>query len=263
MAEPSCSRQPTECMAWSRRLPGVWLIAGRPRRSATRSRIWSASGSSASPTGTPMATMRTGWPTTRSTSGCWGPTRWPARAWRRSRRSRASRTTRGASRSIGWGASWRRRSSSGIPAGARAGGRDASHMDLDPTRTRAEVFGPRESSPAASWAPVEDGGVVAQQPAPLRRTGSPCRDRIGLLDGDCRRVARVYPDRPAASLPHLSWSASRCRISQKTLTQSLGAGCRNSRIVGYQGVSVRPSIQRQSWANTSAPPTCGTSLRRF
>ena len=146
----------------------------------------------------------------------------------------------------------------------RAGGRARRiTMDLDPTRTRAEVFGPRESSPAASWAPVEDGGVVAQQPAPLRRTGSPCRDRIGLLDGDCRRVARVYPDRPAASLPHLSWSASRCRISQKTLTQSLGAGCRNSRIVGYQGVSVRPSIQRQSWANTSAPPTCGTSLRRF
>ena len=192
MAEPSCSRQPTECMAWSRRLPGVWLIAGRPRRSATRSRIWSASGSSASPAGTPMATMRTGWPTTRSTSCCWGPTQWPARAWRRSRRSRASRTTRGASRSIGWGASWRRRSSSGIAAGARA---RRITMDLDPTRTRAEVFGPRESSPAASWAPVEDGGVVAQQPAPLRRTGSPCRDRIGLLDGDC------LPCRPSLSGP--------------------------------------------------------------
>ena len=44
MAEPSCSRRPTECMAWSRRLPGVWLIAGRPRRSATRSRIWSPAG---------------------------------------------------------------------------------------------------------------------------------------------------------------------------------------------------------------------------
>ena len=60
----------------------------------------------ASPAGIPMATMRTGSPTTRSTSCCWGATRWPARAGRRSRRSRASRTTRAASRSIGWGPSW-------------------------------------------------------------------------------------------------------------------------------------------------------------
>ena len=215
MAEPSCSRRPTECMAWSRRLPGVWLIAGRPRRSATRSRIWS-------PAGLRHRLRAPRW------QRC-GP------AGRRPDPQAAAGARPSGRRALGVAADGlalreQRGARRALSAGARVGGvghRAASPpargrarritMDLDPTRTRAEVFGPRESSPAASWAPVEDGGVVAQQPAPLRRTGSPCHDRIGLLDGDCRRVARAYPDRGAASLPRLSWSASRCRISQKTL----------------------------------------------
>ena len=41
-------------------------------------------------------------------------TRCPARPWRRNRRSRGSRTARAGPRSTGWGASWRRASSSGI-----------------------------------------------------------------------------------------------------------------------------------------------------
>ena len=49
----------------------------------------------------------------------------PAGGWRRNRRSRGLRTTRAARPSIGWGASWRRASSSGIGADS-TGGRDAS-----------------------------------------------------------------------------------------------------------------------------------------
>ena len=71
--------------------------------------------------GHPMATMPTTWPTTPSTSCCSGGTRCPARPWRRNLRSRGSRTARAAPRSTGWGASWRRASSSGIGAACTVG----------------------------------------------------------------------------------------------------------------------------------------------
>ena len=61
----------------------------------------------------------------RPTSCCSGETRWPARPWRRNRRSRGSRTTRAAPRSTGCGASWRRASSRGIGV-AWVGGRGVS-----------------------------------------------------------------------------------------------------------------------------------------
>ena len=35
-------------------------------------------------------------------------------------------------------------------------------------------------------------------------------------------------------------------IRSKTASQSPGVACRNSRMVGYQGLSLRSSIQRQS-----------------
>ena len=80
--------------------------------------------------------MPTTWPTTPS-SCCSGGTRCPARPWRRNLRSRGSRTARAAPRSTGWGASWRRASSSGIGAACTVGrGASPSISDRRPDARR-------------------------------------------------------------------------------------------------------------------------------
>ena len=111
------SRWPSAPTAWSRRSPGVCSTSGRRTRPGTRSRIWSASASSASPAAIATATMATASPTTRSTSCCSTETRFRVSAWPRSRRCRGSRTRSTAARSTVWRTSWPRGSSSGIAAG--------------------------------------------------------------------------------------------------------------------------------------------------
>ena len=60
----------------------------------------------------------------------------------------------------------------------------------------------------------------------------------------------VQPDAAASSL-----SRSATLISSNTPAQSPGCVCRNSRIVGYHGLSLRSSSQRQSGTNGSATHT--------
>src|SRR5208282_4078423 len=69
------------------------------------------------------------------------------------------------------------------------------------------------------------------------------------------RGVRVVPfvTTPTYRLPSTRLSSSVTR--RNTLPQSSAFGWRNRRMVGYQGVSSRPTIQRKSWTNVSTVQT--------